>query len=125
MKTAMNIVKSTTFRAVTLSALLSLLYAAQAPAAGPADGLRSETVSFRDLNINTIEGATTLFQRIKGAARSVCGSFDGRRLDEWQAYNGCYKHAVAQAVANVNSPLLTAVYNGGKPSQTATAMLAK
>ncbi len=121
----MNIVKSTTLRLVAVSSLFGLLCAAQVPAADRADGLRSETVSYRDLNLNTIEGASLLFQRIRGAASSVCGDNEGRRLEEWQAFNSCFKHAIAQAVVKVNSPMLTAVYNGGKPSSTVTAMLTK
>jgi UrcA family protein len=121
----MNIVKSTTYRLVAVSSLVAVLCAAQAPAADRSDSLRSQTVSYRDLNLNTIEGATILYQRIRGAASTVCGGDAGRRLEEWQAYNGCFKHAIAQAVVKVNSPMLTAVHNGGKPSSSVTAMLSK
>lgn len=121
----MNIVKSTTLRLVAVSSLFGLLCAAQAPVADSADGLRSETVSYRDLNLNTIEGATTLYKRIRSAASSVCRGNEGRRLEEWQAYDSCFKHAITQAVVKVNSPMLTAVFNGGKPSSTVTAMLTK
>ncbi len=121
----MKILKLTTFHAVALSSLVGLLCAAQAPAADRTAGLRSEIVKFGDLNLNTIDGATTLFNRIKGAARSVCGGNDGRSFDEWRAYEACYKHAIAQAVVEVNSPMLTAVYSGGKASPAVTAMLSK
>src|SRR5690242_18162139 len=121
----MNIVKSTTYRLMAVSSLVAVLCAAQAPAADRSDSLRSQTVSYRDLNLNTIEGATILYQRIRGAASAVCGGDAGRRLEEWQAYNGCFKHAIAQAVVKVNSPMLTAVHNGGKPSSSVTAMLSK
>ena len=53
--------------------------------------MRSETVSYRDLNLSTIEGATALYLRIKRAANHVC--------DE-----SCYQAAIADAVAKVNSP---------------------
>ena len=68
-------------------------------------------VNYSDLNMNTLAGANTLYGRIRGAARFACGE-QGRRWEEIRHWNNCYKEAVADAVASVNSPLLTSVHNG-------------
>ena len=47
------------------------LLGASAASAGPA-AAHSVTVNYRDLNLSTIDGAITLYQRLKGAARTVC-----------------------------------------------------
>lgn len=68
-------------------------------------------VKYSDLNMNTIAGANTLYTRIRGAARFACGD-EGRRWEEIRQWNSCYREAVSDAVASVNSPLLTSVHNG-------------
>jgi UrcA family protein len=118
------ITKSThrsSFNAVAMAAVLGLLGAAQALAVDGLDGKRSVTVSFRDLNLSTIEGATALYLRIKRAANHVCYVPEG-----WEeAFRSCRQAAIGDAVAKVNSPLLTAVSGGKKKESTATAMLDK
>lgn len=102
-------------------ALGSALLAATALAAGPADSIsaaRSVTVRYNDVNLTTFAGATTLYQRIQGAARLVCGG-SGRSLFEQHAVRECYWNAVAQAVATVNNPTLTAVHQAREGQMTA------
>ena len=119
------ITKSThrsSFNAVAMAAVFGLFGAAQALAVDGLDGKRSVTVSFRDLNLSTIEGATALYVRIKRAANHVCYVPGG----EWEeAFRSCRQAAIGNAVAKVNSPLLTAVSGGKKKESTATAMLNK
>ena len=85
--------------------------------AGPPQG-RSVTVSFRDLDLSSPAGATTLYKRIKSAAKQVCG-YEGTDLISKSIWNGCYTTAIADAVGKVNSPLLTAVHTGRSPEMTA------
>jgi len=90
--------------------------AAPALAPEPAPELRSVqsvTVSYRDLNLMSVDGVVTLDQRIHGAARMVCG-YEGRSLMEQRQWRDCYQGATARAVASVNNPLLTAVHGGEK-----------
>jgi UrcA family protein len=71
---------------------------------------RVMTVRYSDLNLSTTAGATTLYQRILGAAHYVCGEEgypDG--IDMQNYYNGCFKAAVNDAVTKVHSPLLTQI----------------
>jgi UrcA family protein len=107
-------------------ALGSALFAGAALAsATAADGnlvVQSMTVRYADVNLATVAGATTLYRRIQGAARLVCGE-SGRSLAERQAWKECYRNAVEGAVTKVNNPTLSAVHlNHEAPT---TAMISK
>ena len=111
------------FWSVACAALACVLCVAQVPAGEP--GPRSVTVSFRDLDLTTVTGARTLYQRLKNAAQSVC---DQPRIgiEGYRVWHACYDTALSDAVAKVNSPLLIAMHRGhGKVPDTATAMLSK
>ena len=51
--------------------------------------LHKLTVKYSDLNIASAAGATTLYHRIRGAARFVCGE-EGRGIDEQLMWNSCF-----------------------------------
>jgi UrcA family protein len=107
---------------VAFTSVVCLLGASQASAGPPTTG-RSVTVNYRDLNLSTIEGAITLYTRLKGAARAVCdGPATG--VIAYQEWRSCYDAAIADAVAKVNNPLLTSVHHGRKDATT-VAMLTK
>ena len=122
----MNILKSihrSSFSSVALTSIACLLGAAQASAA-PTVTTRSVTVNYRDLNLSTIEGAITLYQRLKGAARTVCDGPEAG-VSAYLEWKSCYQAAMADAVKKVNNPLLTALYRGPDKQAKATAMLTK
>jgi UrcA family protein len=102
-------------------AVAGLLGSATAFAWTPASEPRSVTVDYRDLNMNTLAGATALYARIHGAARLVCGD-PGRNLSEQHAWDMCLKHAIEGAVSAVNSPLLTNVYRRENHMGSVTAL---
>ena len=83
--------------------------------------VRSETVKFADLNVNSQAGAEALYGRIHAAARRVCdqpGSWMlGARTD------ACVTKAESEAIGKVSLPLLTAYYEQktGKHPPTFTA----
>ena len=124
----MNILKSThrstlsTFCSFAFTSVVCLLGATHA-SAGPPAGPRSITVSYRDLNLSTIAGATTLYERLTRAARSVCYEPEAG-VNAYREWRSCYQAAIADAVAKVNSPLLTQLQSGRNPA-TETAMLSK
>jgi UrcA family protein len=89
----------------------------QRAAADP--GVRSVVVHYGDLNLSTAAGARTLHARIRGAARFVCGE-EGRSLHEQGMWRSCYRDAMANAIATVNSPLLSHAQSG---TLNVTAML--
>lgn len=93
-----------------------------AQAAEPDNAVPHKVVSFRDLNLNTPEGAAVLYQRIKSAAHEVCATPDRYDLSEWKL-QPCIKDAVSRAIAQVNKPMLTSLYqaktgNGDKKTTT-------
>jgi UrcA family protein len=72
------------------------------------DSPQSQTVQFADLDLNKPDGARTLFNRIKGAAKSVCSAHSqGKSPAEQQRYKACLEFAVSNAVARVDEPMLT------------------
>ena len=111
--------------------LLCLALAAAACLAGTAQAqsLRwrdAHTVSVRyaDLNLATVEGATTLYRRIRGAARSVCGR-EGRSIEDQRMWEACFHTTVSDAVATVHSPLLSTLDSGTAGNAAATALLTR
>src|SRR5215469_7737232 len=110
-----------TLRAVALASVACLFGTGTALAAD-ADSAHHLKVSYSDLNLSTINGATTLYQRIEGAAHFVCGD-EGRSLDEQMVWKTCYGNAVNHAVTQVNNPLLTSLYAKQYHLAPATAML--
>ena len=54
--------------------------------------------------------ADRLYQRIRRAARTVCGDGDSRALREWQAERVCIADAVARAVDRIDNSKLTAAH---------------
>lgn len=116
---AANLVHRSLLASVALgSALLAGTALAAAPAADGNVAARTMTVRYSDVNLTTVAGATTLYRRIQGAARLVCGE-SGRSLFEQHAVKECYRNAVAEAVATVNDPTLTAVHQGREGQMTA------
>ena len=119
----MNIIKSipASFLPVALASVVCLL--GTTPGWSFEPDARSVTVRYADLDLSTSAGATTLYHRIRGAAKEVCGT-GGTSLVEIAQWHRCVKDAVSDAVHTVNSPQLTALYTG-KPAQTVTAMVNK
>ena len=106
-------------RSVTLVVALALPGAVLAQDRQSMD-VRTMTVHYADLNIATASGATTLYHRIIGAARNVCGE-EGYELDldARRSWDDCFRSAVNDAVEKVHSPLLTAVHHKSTPSVSA------
>ena len=72
-------------------------------------------VNYADLDLGHRAGADALFARIKSAARRVCEPVAKREPFRFaQAREqSCMDKAIADAVADVRSPLLTDIYLGG------------
>ena len=67
-------------------------------------------VHYSDLNLSTERGSLALYGRIVAAARQVCSVEGIRDLKAVAALKDCREQAIAQAVRDVNSPMLAAVY---------------
>jgi UrcA family protein len=100
--------RSTGFRSLIASAFLGALAlsfgALSAPEAGPA----TVTVKYEDLNVASRSGALVLYERIRKAAQVAC-SYYWFKTDADEAR--CLHNTIANAVAKVNQPALTAIYN--------------
>jgi UrcA family protein len=95
-----------------LAACLLVGASGAAQAAAPADALPTVTVRYGDLNLGTEQGTSALYARIVFAARQVCFSsqVDHRDLKAFSLARACETRAIAQAVHDVNSPRLAALY---------------
>ena len=75
-------------------------------------------VHFGDLNLQSAGGSESLYSRIRKGAEIVCGTFDAREVAKAAQHKHCMEEAIADAVAQVNHPRLTACYlahNHGRP----------
>jgi UrcA family protein len=48
------------------------------------------TVKYDDLNVESEQGATALYARLRMASRHVCANFEGRELRHRAAWKECY-----------------------------------
>ena len=83
--------------------------------AGPSndEGIYSRKVAYPDLDISRPQGAKALLYRIRSAASIVCSSGLSQPLrNTSRAYRECVRDASNRAVADVNSPMVTALHNG-------------
>ena len=62
-------------------------------------------VSYSDLNLHTGEGVYTLRQRVKYTARDICNSLTFRSPVGLPDADGCYRHAVEDAMPRTDSAL--------------------
>ena len=109
----MNALITKTIATLTLTAAfasVSLQPLAAEPAARPA-GNSSIKISFDDLDFSNPDSVATLYSRIEFSARLVCtdtsSPWDARRQTTYQR---CYTATIADAVARVNQPQLTAMH---------------
>lgn len=79
------------------------------PVTSPWDETATVTVRYDDLDLSSDKGATTLYQRIYGAARQVCPSASGLSFTAMRIRDTCISTAVERAVSEVNSPTLAKV----------------
>ena len=87
---------------------LAAAFMAGQASAEPTDEPPTLTVNFADLDLSKPAGAETLYQRIRAAARTVCGGTDHRHdmrnlRYPRRAIRNCYEHAVADALQQVNN----------------------
>jgi UrcA family protein len=89
---------------------LTLAFAATASQARPTVDTARITVRYAELDVTKPAGAQALYRMIQQAAYDVCDGYVGRFSRMQTVNSACYKSAVANAVAAVGSPQLTALY---------------
>jgi UrcA family protein len=72
--------------------------------------IKGKVVNYRDLNVETPEGVQTLLGEIRRAAEAVCSPAPDRNLRDARDYERCKAEAIDAALAQVNSPALSAGY---------------
>jgi UrcA family protein len=116
---------SHTFRRLLSAAVLATL--AAGVSAAPADArvdAPQVIVKYADLALSSPQGAAVLYQRIWGAALSVCRPLEDGSLRSKQAKDACMHTAIAEAVAKVDRPALYSVYRAKNPEPAARALTA-
>jgi UrcA family protein len=89
---------------------LMVLAAVTAPMAAAQVSDTAVHVSYGDLDLSTAAGAAKLYDRLQSAAEQVCLQADERELSRYEASLRCEQKLVAEAVNNIHSPQLAAVY---------------
>jgi UrcA family protein len=110
----MNKFMATTARALTISFAATMAFNA---ASASTDGVSNiqpmaneyltHVVQFSDLDVSKIEGAKTLYARLRYAAKAVCMPLESAGLWGDAQHRACMDKAIADAVANVNRPVLS------------------
>jgi UrcA family protein len=95
----------------TLLAILTGPVSAVAANVEQNDDPPKRVVKFADLDLTRREGAAVLYSRINAAAREVCQSPDVWALKLLVQTYECRHQAIAQAIADVDSPTLTEYYD--------------
>ena len=111
---------------LALAALACTFLSAGASAAPPAEQGRSVRVNYADLNLASAAGTAALYGRIKRAAGLVCGAgSDPIQLQRHLVWRACVDGAIANAVATVGSPRLTALHAKSTSNKTLSAALTR
>jgi UrcA family protein len=103
---------------LTSSIVLGLIAVNAVHAADPTVTPKSLTVQFADLDLSRTEGVTMLFNRITGAAKSVCSSLRGTSLREKEQHTACVELALTNAVARVDRPVLAQYVSSRSSTET-------
>jgi UrcA family protein len=110
----MNTITSTPRRTLVAGAILSVLALTFATVSSAHEGTTPPqvTVKFADLDVSSSEGAQALYRRIHSAANIVCWRMYVNESNETYKLNkdGCLQQVIADAVAKVNQPALSAVF---------------
>jgi len=119
----MNSSNSSNAPLAVIAAATFVVLAATSGVAWAADpGPTSITVGFADLKASSPSGAAALYERIRTAARSACAYY-WFKTDADEAR--CVHDAIANAVAKVNQPALSAVYDSKNKVSAPSALVSQ
>jgi UrcA family protein len=100
---------------------IGALYLAPEAAAQASEPM-SRSVSYADLNLDNEAGARAMLRRIRHAARDVCDDTWGRTSLRQRSYvRACVREAMERAVAELDRPVVTALYQDRQPAIVAAA----
>ena len=113
-ETAMNRI-TTIILTSALAAGAQIVHAADPAEATP----RHVKVQFSDLDLASVDGATTLYRRLQSAAESVCAEHGTRDAKSAFRAKTCISAAISAAVVDINRPSLTTYYRAKHGDTTA------
>lgn len=92
--------------------LLTTMLALTAVTASAGSGtVRTTKVDFADLDITQADGAQRLYRRLNAAAQQVCAPLEDKALARMHRYRICVRATLADAVAQVDQPLVTDIHH--------------
>jgi UrcA family protein len=91
----------------TVFAVLMGSLNAVSTASEPGNEPAKRVVHFADLDLTSNTGVAVLYKRLRFAALAVCEPVYDHRWQSVVGRNRCMSEAIARAVADVNSPMLT------------------
>ena len=101
-------VPSTGLRGLIATAIFGALASSFSAVSAADPNSASVTVKYADLNIASPSGARVLYERIRVAAHTACSYFWFKTAAHEAR---CVQNTIAEAVAKVNEPALSAVYD--------------
>lgn len=123
--------KTSVTKALTTTFVSALGVAGLALSAGPAQAItmnqaQHSIVRYDDLDLHSAAGAATLYARVNRAAEKVCGRNDWSDFAEtYHRVRECEQGAIANAIAQVQSPDLTAIYHQHFPNAATPSVVAQ
>ncbi|MCG8440903.1 MAG: UrcA family protein [Caulobacterales bacterium] len=93
--------------AAGLTMAAAMFAAAETAHASQASSIPSIAVSYADLDLNSPEGGRVLHDRLRRAAKSVCGGAPARDLRTRREQRACFRAAITEAVADMREPTVT------------------
>lgn len=115
-----QVIRSPLCSAILLAGCATL--ACGTAAAGDPDAAPQRVVSFGDLNLNHPEGIKTLYRRLSTAARAVCRPASAAPYVLRAESHKCASTAMANAVATIDNPNLTAYVDSRMEGRSARAV---
>jgi UrcA family protein len=109
--------------AAGLTAVVAALLLSATPARAADDDSQQTriTVHFADLDLNTPKGNHELYMRLRGAARTACSDeTDVVDVTQFRDIERCEQQAISTAVAQIDRPTLTALYDKHFPREPLT-----
>jgi UrcA family protein len=80
---------------------------------------KQQSVDYQDLDLTREQDVQRLYSRLRGAARGVCSSVDGRTRFERAQYRECYDQALTRAVNEVNVTQLSKLHGSSATPRVA------
>ena len=106
--------RSRKFQCIIFATTMAIGASAWSAAPSQLDQQLTVTVSYRDLNVHSDEGARELYSRLQRASRKACDTRNRRvvgSLRELAKARQCYNETLSAAVETVDSDALTRLHN--------------